>query len=167
VPTLAEVLELVNGRAGINLEIKNLPGEPGFDSPREAAVEAALTELDRAGFTGRILVSSFNWLTIERSKKIAPDVPTGFLTIAGIAPLASLLYVRTAGHQYVLPHVTSLVEAGEEFVSEAHEAGVSVGTWTVDDPELARTLFSWGLDALATNDPETMVRVRSAEGATS
>src|SRR5438093_12032267 len=31
VPTLAEVLELVSGRAGINLEIKNIPGEPSFD----------------------------------------------------------------------------------------------------------------------------------------
>ena len=112
-------------------------------------------------------MSSFNWLTIERSKEIAPDVPTGFLTIAGIAPHASLLYARTAGHQFVLPHVASLVEAGERFVEEAHGAEIRVGTWTVDEAELARTLFSWGVDAVATNDPETMIGVRDSLAARS
>jgi glycerophosphoryl diester phosphodiesterase len=139
-----------------------MPGEPGFDSPREAAVEAALAELERVGFRGRILVSSFNWLTIERCRELAPEVPTGFLTIVGIAPEASLVYARQAGHTYVLPHVVSLLEAGEGFVRAAHEDGVLVGTWTVDDPAVAGTLFSWGVDAVATNDPETILAVRDA-----
>jgi glycerophosphoryl diester phosphodiesterase len=162
VPTLVEVLELVNGRAGINLEIKNIPGEPGFDSPREAAVESALGDLERVGFTGSVLVSSFNWITIERSKELAPEVPTGFLTIVGIAPEASLTYVRQAGHRYVLPNAVSLLDAGEAVVTAAHDEGIRVGTWTVDDPDVAQTLFSWGVDAVATNDPETIVRVRDA-----
>jgi glycerophosphoryl diester phosphodiesterase len=162
IPTLAEVLELVNGRAGINLEIKNIPGEPGFDSPREATVAAALGDLERVGFSGSVLVSSFNWLTIERSRELAPDVPTGFLTIVGIAPEASLTYVRQAGHRYVLPHVSELLGTGEAFVAAAHEDAIRVGTWTVDDPDVARTLFSWGVDAVATNDPQTMVAVRDA-----
>src|SRR6266545_4718053 len=42
VPTLREVLDLCSGRIGVDLEIKNIPGEPAFDSPREAAVEALL-----------------------------------------------------------------------------------------------------------------------------
>ena len=60
----------------------------------------------------------------------------------------------------MLPHVSALVEAGEVVVAAAHEEEVRVGTWTVDDPDLARRLFSWGVDAVATNDPATMVRVR-------
>ena len=162
VPTLAEVLELVSGRAGINLEIKNIPGEPSYDSPKEAVVEAALTELERSGFAGSVLVSSFNWLTIERSRELAPDVPTGFLTIAGIAPEASLVYARGAGHAYVLPHVASLLEAGEAFVRRAHDEGIRVGTWTVDEPDVARQLFSWGVDAVATNDPVSILAVRAS-----
>ncbi|MFN2543497.1 MAG: glycerophosphodiester phosphodiesterase [Actinomycetota bacterium] len=160
VPTLREVLELVSGRAGINLEIKNLPGEPGFDSPIEAAVQTALRELERTSFEGSVLVSSFNWLTIERSRQLAPDIPTGFLTIAGIAPAASLVYVLREGHEYVLPHIAAILDAGEAFVRSAHEAGVRVGTWTVDEPDVAARLFGWGLDAVATNDPASIVRVR-------
>ena len=165
VPTLAEVLELVKGRAGINLEIKNIPGEPGFDSPREATVEAAIADLGRVGFTGPVLVSSFNWLTIERSKEVAPDLATGFLTVAGVAPSASLVYARGAGHQYVLPQVAALLDAGPDFPGEAHAAGVRVGTWTVDDPEVARRLFTWGVDAVATNDPVPILSVRTQLGA--
>ena len=161
VPTLAEVLELVSGRAGINLEIKNLPGEPGFDSPEEAAVTTALRELERTSFEGSVLVSSFNWLSIEKSRELAPDIPTGFLTIAGVAPSAALVYARREGHAYVLPHVTALLQAGEAFVTEAHADDVRVGTWTVDEPDIASRLFGWGVDAVATNDPETILAVRA------
>ena len=70
VPTLDEALSTLSGRAGINIEIKNLPGEPSFDSPREAAAEAVVEALDRLGFDGTVLVSSFNWLSIERVRKL-------------------------------------------------------------------------------------------------
>jgi glycerophosphoryl diester phosphodiesterase len=162
IPTLREVLELVSGRAGINLEIKNIPGEVAFDSPKEATVRAALDDVERTSFSGSVLVSSFNWITIERSRALAPDIPTGFLTIAAIAPAAALVYARDAGHQYVLPSVTALVPAGEAFVGEAHDAGLRVGTWTVDDPDEARTLFEWGVDAVATNDPEALLTLRTS-----
>ena len=161
IPTLREVLDLVSGRAGINLEIKNLPGEPAFDSPREATVQAALKEVEAAGFSGPVLVSSFNWLTIERARGLAPDVPTGFLTVGAIDPRACVVYATTAGHEFVLPEIPALLAAGAGFVAEAHDAGIRVGTWTVDDPENLRTLFSWGVDAVASNDPETALAVRA------
>jgi glycerophosphoryl diester phosphodiesterase len=164
VPTLADVLELASGRVAVNLEIKNLPGEPGFDGPVEAAVQAALGDLERAGFAGPVLVTSFNWSSIERSRALAPDLPTGFLSLAAVAPVAALDYVRQAGHPFVLPNVLALRQAGPEFVDEAHRHGVRVGTWTVDDPETVAELFAWGVDAVATNDPAAAVAVRPARG---
>jgi glycerophosphoryl diester phosphodiesterase len=111
VPTLAEALEAIGG-AGVNLEIKNLPGEPAFDSPREATLEAAVGILGEVRFEGPVLVSSFNWLTIERARELAP--------------------------------------------------GVRVGTWVVDDADTLALLYSWGIDAVATNDPGLAVSVRDA-----
>jgi glycerophosphoryl diester phosphodiesterase len=160
VPTLREVLDLLSGRAAVNLEIKNIPGEPSFDSPREAAVRAALDELEAAAFAGPVLISSFNWLSIERSQELAPDVPTGFLSIAAVAAHAALDYVRQHGHAFVLPNVAPLEKAGQGLVAEAHQDGIRVGTWTVDEPETLATLFSWGVDAVASNDPLTAVGVR-------
>lgn len=161
VPTLREVMELVSGRAAINLEIKNIPGEPSFDSRKEAEVEAALRELEAASFSGPVLISSFNRFSIERSRALAPEVPTGFLSLAGVvAARAALDYARGHGHAFVLPNVAAVLAEGEEFVAEAHREGVRVGTWTVDDPKTLGTLFTWGVDAVASNDPITALEVR-------
>jgi glycerophosphoryl diester phosphodiesterase len=160
IPTLREVLDLVNGRTGVNIEIKNMPGERSFDSPRESAATETVRLLHEVGFTSSLICSSFNWLAIERVRELDPSIPTGFLTIAGIDPWAALVYARTNGHSYVLPQAPALYEAGREFVQEAHREGVLVGTWVVDDAEALSRLFEMGVDAVATNDPETAVPVR-------
>jgi len=160
VPTLREALVLLSGRAGVDVEVKNLPGEPGFDSPREEVVELVLEALDETRFRGDVIVSSFNWLSIERSRQLRPHIPTGFLSTASIDPWASLLYVRSNGHDYVLPQFPVLLEAGASFVHAAHADGIRVGTWTVDDPAIIERLFSMGVDAVATNRPELADPVR-------
>jgi glycerophosphoryl diester phosphodiesterase len=165
VPTFAEALELIGDRVGLDLEIKNIPGEPAFDSPREAVLEAALEELEKASFPGSLLVSSFNWLTIERSKEMAPDIATGFLTVAAIDAHAALVYTRRAGHEFVLPQTTALLEGGEALVEEAHKDGIRVGTWVADDEPTLETLFSWDVDAVASNDPEHALAVREGMAA--
>lgn len=160
VPTFAEALQMLAGRAGVDVEIKNMPGEPAFDSPREAIAGAVLEELDRAGFADPVVVSSFNWLSIERIRRERPEVPTGFLTAAMIEPAAALVYARSAGHAFVLPQYPALLGAGEAFVSKAHADGIRVGTWTVDEPDDLRRLFDLGVDAVATNRPGLAVEVR-------
>jgi len=162
IPTLAEALEAIARHDGIaaDLEIKNIPGEPAFDSPREAILEASLRVLEEVAFGGPVLVSSFNWLTIERSKELAPDVPTGFLTIGPVDPRAALDYARQHGHEFVLPQAYALLEAGEAFVREVHGEGVLVGTWTVDEEAELETLFGWGVDAVASDHPALAVAVR-------
>jgi glycerophosphoryl diester phosphodiesterase len=160
IPTLAEALEAIAeaGPVAVDLEIKNIPGEPAFDSPAESVLVGALEVA--AGFPGSLLVSSFNWITIERSRELAPDLPTGFLTIGAIDPQAALVYAVRHGHDFVLPQSTALLQAGRPFVDEAHGAGVRVGTWTVDDERDLATLFGWGVDAVASNDPTTAMAVR-------
>jgi glycerophosphoryl diester phosphodiesterase len=161
IPTLREALQLLSGRAGVDVEIKNLPGEPSFDSPREALAEELVRLLDEVEFEGPMLASSFNWLSIERVQELDPTISTGFLTTAGIDPWASLVYARSRHHEYVLPQAPALLLAGGEFVQEAHREGVLVGTWTVDEPERVAQLLEMGVDAVATNDPGMAVPIRA------
>ncbi len=161
IPAFREVLDLLNGRVGLDIEVKNIPGEPAFDSPREAVLEACLRELSESGFAGPVLVSSFNWLTIERCRDLAPDIPTGFLTIGMVDPHAAFVYARDAGHRWVLPNAEPLLEAGDPFVREVHDAGMLVGTWVVDDAEPFARLLAMGVDAVATNDPELGMACRA------
>jgi glycerophosphoryl diester phosphodiesterase len=162
IPTLAEALEAIApaGRVGVDLEIKNIPGEPAFDSPEEGVLRATLEALQETGFPGPVLISSFNWITIERSKELAPEVATGFLSVGAVDPRAALVYARQHGHDFVLPQSAALLEAGERFVEDAHAEGIRVGTWTVDDQGDLAKLFGWGVDAIASNDPTLAVAVR-------
>lgn len=159
VPTLAEVLVLLSGRAGVVLEIKNLPGEPGYETGRESIVEAVHAELGRRTFVGPVLVVSFNPASIAASRSIAPDVPTGFLTTGPVPPREGLAHAVAGGHDLLLPGTRSLIPAGRAFVEEAHDAGVRVGTWTVDDPRELEMLLEWGVDAVASNDTAMALRV--------
>ena len=159
-PTFRESLEVLSGRAGVDVEIKNMPGEASFDSPREEAVERVIEDLDATDFRGEVLVSSFNWISIERTRELRPDLPTGFLTTASIDPWAAFLYVKSSGHDYVLPQFPVLLEAGEAFVRAVLDEGLRVGTWTVDEPELVERLFEIGVDAVATNRPDVAVPIR-------
>src|SRR5206468_1451214 len=61
------------------------------------------------------------------------------------------------GHGWLLPAAASLMTGGEDVVSAAHGAGLRLGTWIVDDPEVAALLATWSLDAIATNDPRAIV----------
>ena len=162
VPTLREVLELLSGRAGVALEIKNIPGEDAFDGPRERIVEAVHAELDRSGFEGPVLVVSFNPASIAASKVLEPQVPTGLLTTEHVDPREALAHVIERGHDMVMPGSRALIPAGEGFVREVHDAGVRVGTWTIDDAPTVRMLLDRGLDAVASNDPAMALAVVSS-----
>lgn len=39
----------------------------------------------------------------------------------------------------------------KEMVKMFHKAGCKVNTWTIDDPEIAKTLVKWGVDYITTN----------------
>jgi glycerophosphoryl diester phosphodiesterase len=161
IPTLNEVLQRMAGRVRVDIEIKNIPGQPDFDTPREAVAEALVTLLDQLqGVAQGVVVTSFNWLSLERVQELAPDVPTGVVTNTAFDPASALAYASRKEHPWVLPEFPALAAAGEAFVTEAHAAGVRVGTWTVDDPDGVDRLFGWGVDAVVTNDSAMAVPIR-------
>jgi glycerophosphoryl diester phosphodiesterase len=162
IPTLEDVLDLVVGRAGIDLEVKNLPDEPSFDSPDESVAQEVVRLLRRLGRPARrsMLVSSFNWLSIEHVRALDPDVATGFLTWPSIDPHGAIAYARERGHPFVLPQVYGLMAAGPDAVRAAHDARLRIGTWVVDRQEDIERMLDWGVDAVITNDPMAGVRVR-------
>ena len=160
VPTLEEALRCLAGRAAADIEIKNLPGEPGFIPDREPAVEATLDALDAVSFPGQVIVSSFNPASIAHSRSLRPDVPTGLLTEYEVDADEALARATSQGHPWVLPFVVKVLEAGEGFSERVHGSGALLGVWIADDPETARRLFELGADAVATNDPRAIVAIR-------
>lgn len=161
VPTVEEALRCLSGRAAADIEIKNLPGEPGFTPDREAAVEATLEALDVVGFSGQVIVSSFNPASIAHSRSLRPDVPSGLLTEYEVAAEEALARATSHGHLWVLPFVSRVLDAGQGFADQVHDGDALLGVWIADDPGTARRLFVLGADAVATNDPRAIVTVRN------
>jgi len=161
IPTLEETLASLSGRIGVDVEIKNLPGEPDFDAARERAVEATVRALDAVAFSGPVLLSSFNPLSLARARElVGDDVATGLLTTPDVEAPVAFGFARSEGHPWVLPFLDAVTTAGPAFVGEVHGAGMRVGTWITDDPAVAHALFRAGVDAVATNDPAAIVRAR-------
>ncbi len=162
IPTLREALELLAGRGGIALEIKNIPGEPAFDPDLETIVEAAAATLRTTGFDGPVLFLSFNPRSIGEARRLVPGAATGFLITDDTPPELGLAHALEAGHDFLLPGSRGLGAIGPGFVERAHDAGIRVGTWTVDEPGSFRRFLDWGVDAVASNDPAMGLRVLHA-----
>jgi glycerophosphoryl diester phosphodiesterase len=157
VPTLHETLALLSGRAAVDVEIKNVPGEPDFDPDDEVAVALVHRALDDVAFVGDVIVSSFNPRSIAVSRELRPGVPTGLLANVDVDAAAALRFAAKEGHAWVLPSVDRVVEQGDGFAQQVHAAGLLVGTWIVDDAGQARALLAGGVDAVATNEPRAIV----------
>lgn len=151
VPLLAAALDACRGMRVVNVEIKNLPGEPDFD-PEEAVAEGVVALLAERGQQDdpALLVSSFHRPTVERVRALAPDLGTALLTIDLPDPAALVEDLAVAGHRALHPHHAFVTP---EAVELAHGAGLAVNVWTCDDPERIRWLADIGVDAVVTNDP--------------
>ena len=159
VPSLEETLDCLAGRAGADIELKNEPHEPGYVAGGAPALEATVDMLDRTGFPGPLLLSSFDPDTLRRSRQLRPDISTGLLTSADTDAAAASEAASQDDHPWVLPFVAQVLNAGPSFVERVHRSGMRLGIWIADDPDMARTLFGWEVDAVATNDPRAIARV--------
>lgn len=148
VPSLAAALDACAGMS-VNIEVKNLPTEPGYDPDETVAIEVA-TLIGRRGMQARVVVSSFSLAAIDAVRAAAPDVPTGWLTLPGFDQVRAAETAAERGHTALHPHHSSLTAA---IVAAVHAAGLAVSTWTVDDTDRMRELAAMGVDTIITNRP--------------
>lgn len=145
---LDEVLAAIPGIPA-QLEIKNAPGEPGFEPDHRLALEAS--ERARKGD----VVTSFNRSTIEAVRKDFPDVPTG-LAVGFVGSIEGTVdYCAEWGHAALVP-AAGLVDG---WIAEALDAGLAVYPWTVNDSDVAGELVEAGVSGIITDDPESIARV--------
>ncbi|WP_226021541.1 glycerophosphodiester phosphodiesterase [Halomicrobium salinisoli] len=136
IPTLAAVCDALPARVGINVELK----ERGLAADVAAVLDAA--------DPGCVLVSSFDDGALREMRDVA-DWPLAY--IFQDAPEAGLDRARDLGCAAVHPH-WRLVDGA--FVATAHEAGLAVNAWTVDDAASARRARRAGVDGLIVDSPE-------------
>jgi len=135
----------------VNIEIKNVEVDIDFD-PDERMADAVVALVTDLGLRDQVVVSCFGLATIDRVRKLDPTIATGYLTSARWNQVHALQRAIDGGHGALHP-MDPVVNA--ELVRLAHDAGLRVNTWTIDDPDRMRWLVDeCGVDAIITNVPD-------------
>jgi glycerophosphoryl diester phosphodiesterase len=137
IPTLAEFIAACDGRIRLNVELKDFGHSPGL----ALAVLDVLREHD---FTERAVVSSFQLPPLREIKLSEPGLPIGIILSAIQGDVTRLPVDFLSLNQW-------LVRA--DLVRRAHQSGMEVHVWTVNERETALRLLDLGCDNLITSDP--------------
>ncbi len=149
------------GELVVNIEVKNLPTEPGHD-PDETAARMVAALVVEAGLTDRVVVSSFWPATLAAVAEVDAAVPTALL-LAGWADAGwGLGQARELGCRALHPH-QSLVTA--DLVDTAHRVGLAVAAWTVNGEAAVAGMAGLGVDTVITDDVGSAVEVRAGQPA--
>lgn len=129
IPTLDAVLEAVPPAVGVNAELKDPVGTRPLRRLSEAPND--------------VLVSSFDPAMVDLVAEADPSLDTALLSASDrLDPVSRARELDCAA---VHPE-TSLVTP--EFVDRAHEAGLRVNAWTVEDGETVDRLRAAGVDGV-------------------
>ncbi len=157
VPLLADAIEACEGMV-LNVEIKNLPTEEGWDQDESLASMVA-SGLAESGRRENTVVSSFTPATIEAVRRADPGLECGWLTLAADAVFAE--QAAEMGCVALHPAHQSVSEAA---VEGCHRLGLAVSTWTVDAPDRIRELSAMGVDSVITNRPQVALEALAGSG---
>jgi len=147
IPTLDEVFDAFGQQVIINVEIKS-------NSVISDGIEQLISDcIQRHGMQERVIVSSFNPMTLRRFREIAPNIPIGYLYAPGyLRQLQSLL--GNLPHEARHPHHET-VDAN--YIEKAAHNNHIINAWTVNDPVRARELKQLGVHGIITDHPDQII----------
>lgn len=185
IPTLSSVIELVRTSQLNDVELSI---EPKFDPTdetkptldREPLARAVIAVLRKEKFAQRSYIQSFDWKLLQIVERIAPELRTIYDTSGrpgddtiGIGAAArskwtgdfdvnaykSVVYaIKAAGGKHWSPDSWDLDVTQ---VKTAHELGIRVSVWTVNEPEEMAKFIDMGVDSIITDYPDRLRKVLS------
>ena len=146
IPTLAEVLDTIDRKVCVNVELKG-------PSTARPVVECIDAFRDRGWRDDLFLVSSFDHRELAEVRRVDPLIKIGVL-LAG-PPVDDTAIESAIGAYSVHP---SAAFVDRRFVDDAHAHGLRVFVFTVDHPDEIVRVHRLGADGIFTNYPERVLR---------
>ena len=150
IPTLEEAIDvLIERELGLNLEIKACPGR------EKETAEAALDILSQYWDDHqRLLISSFDPVSLETAHHIANDWHRGLLLAAESNGEINPNWAELADHLDVKTVNLGTDIATQDIINEVIERDYIPLVYTVNDPDQARQMQSWGVTAVFSDEPD-------------
>jgi len=145
IPTLEEMCEaLIHLDLGLNLEIKPCPGR------EKETAEVALDHLSRIWDNhDNLLISSFSHVSLETAMEMAADWRRGLLidewpeNWKDLADYLQVSVLNINGNECTREQVEAIIDMDYPILA-----------YTINDPQRARILQSWGVDGVFTDVPD-------------
>ncbi|MFN7673460.1 MAG: glycerophosphodiester phosphodiesterase family protein, partial [Betaproteobacteria bacterium] len=188
IPTLAALFMLVkqkgDARVRFNIETKLSPMARNETVSPQAFVEKLLAVIRENDMASRVTIQSFDWRTLQISQRLAPNIPTVYLTVqqkwmdnigagnregsAWTAGINAREYgdsvprmVKAAGGAAVgntwSPYFGDVTPAK---IAEAKALGLKVVVWTVNEPKDIEQMLMWKVDGIISDYPDRVIALR-------
>jgi glycerophosphoryl diester phosphodiesterase len=182
IPTLASLFALVRQLGAddveFDIETKIFPHRPSDTVTPEAFVDTLLAAIRAAGMTRRVMIQSFDWRTLALVQRLEPGLRTVYLTIesrnsnnvqdpAWTAGRVARDYasvpemVKAAGGTIWAPNFNNIDASSAQ---RAHDLGLQLVPWTVNETADMRRLIDWGVDGIITDYPDRLREVMRERG---
>lgn len=185
IPKLTDLFAMVrksnNEKVRFNIEIKISPIKPDETLDPETSTKMVVELIRKEKMEGRVSIMSFDWRVLQTAQKIAPAIPTVYLSVqqfssdnigeyrAASSPwTAGFQYkdhgsvpgmVKAAGGRSWSPYFGDLTKAK---LKEAQGLGIKVVVWTVNNPAQIKKMLDIGADGIISDRPD-LVRQAMAE----
>lgn len=140
IPTLQEVMDLIDKRVKLVIELKE-----------EGAEGQVVTLINENNLVDNVYVISFWHKLVKRVKEMAESIKTGVLLVG--CPVDTSVAAQAFADALVMRYTF----VDKPFVEMAHKEGLKVFIWNVDDPTLVKPYAHMGVDGIGSNDPRVLV----------
>jgi glycerophosphoryl diester phosphodiesterase len=181
-------------RVKLNIETKVEAGAPEQTAPREQFVQIVAREVREARLLDQVTIQSFDWGALMRMREVEPRLPIVALTNGdflqvgrpGASPWLGGIDVDDFGGSLVAAAASFGADAispvhgnpqdgkvGDPsyrpyttpaLVADAHDSGMTVIPWTIDDKATMASLMDAGVDGIITDYPDRLRELMAERG---
>ena len=137
-----------------------------IDAKSDEVAEPLLQVIADAGAADRVMVASFSEKRLRRIRERGSAALSTSLGVGGIARLLFAAQTAFPAAAWGVPGPNEQVRAAQvpettrgirvvspRFIAAAHNAGLAVHVWTVNEREQMERLLDWGVDGIVTDHP--------------
>ena len=140
IPTLKEALDFLDRKVKIVIELKEVELE-----------EKVLVAVRENGLQKNVIIVSFIEEALRRVRELDKEVEIGLIYVKHKNPIKAALELKAS---YMLPLYRFTHTSN---VKKAHENGLKVIVWTINDPKEVAEYKKKGVDGIASDKPDILI----------